>query len=322
MGSIFISYRRSDSEGYAGRLWDRIAARFGSKNVFMDVDSIDPGDRFPDILAQALDSSDVLVAVVGKNWVGITLEGKRRIDETEDFVRQEVGGAMSRGIHVIPVLVGGATLPPPKELPSDLATLSTFNAVEVRHTRFDDDVQRLLSGVDAALQKAKTRPSRSRPETSVGRSRPETSVGPLLTPVFGITPGQTTRGDVAALLGEKQLQAFGRVKKQSKEQNAQGWAFECAQISVEHDGSEYSANPSDLVRAIEYWGDEQLPLGFTTSMELDAARQTAMKHFTWLGYQSFRGLVFSNRENGPILLEISSIGGRKNPLTYKVYGAI
>jgi hypothetical protein len=224
MGSIFISYRRSDSEGYAGRLWDRIAARFGSKNVFMDVDSIDPGDNFPDILAQALDSSDVLVAVVGKDWVGITLEGKRRIDENEDFVHQEVAGAMSRGIHVIPVLVGGATLPKPGELPPDLATLSTFNTVEVRHTRFDDDVQRLLAGGDAALQKAKTRPS---------RSRRETPVGPFLTPVFGITPGQSTRGDVAELLGKGKLQAFGRVKNQSKEQSAQGWAFQFAEIGIE-----------------------------------------------------------------------------------------
>jgi hypothetical protein len=294
-------------------VYDRIAAKFGSKNVFMDVDSIDPGDRFPDILAQALDSSDVLVAIVGKNWFGIALEGKRRIDEPDDFVRQEVGGAISRGIHVIPVLVGGAMLPQPEELPPDLATLSAFNAVEVRHTRFDDDVQRLLSGIDAAVQKAKTRPS---------RSRPETAVGPLLTPVFGITPGQTTRRDVAALLANTQLQAFGGVKKQSKEQDAQGWGFQFGQINVEHEGDEYTANPSDLVRSIEYWGDEHLPLGFTTSIELDAAQQIAMKHFTWLGYQSFRGLVFSNRENGPILFEIKSRGGRKNPLTYKVYGAI
>jgi len=314
MRSIFISYRRADSEGYAGRLWDRIAAKFGSKNVFMDVDSIDPGEPFPNILAQALESSDVLVAVVGKNWVGLTLEGKRRIDETEDFVRLEVAGAMTRGILVIPVLVGGATLPHPQELPSDLTMLSTFNAIEVRHTRFDDDIQRLLAGVEAGLQKAKTRPSRSPRGTSAGA---------LLTPVFGITPGQSTRGDVDALLHSGQLQAFGRMKKgRSSKQNAQGWSFEFGQISVEHDGSDYTANPSDLVRAIEYWGDEQLPLGFTTSMELDAASQIAVKHFVWLGTQNFRGLVFSNRENGPILLEISWTGDRKNQLTYKVYGAI
>lgn len=309
MGSIFLSYRRSDSEGYAGRLWDRIAAKFGTRNVFMDVDSIDPGDRFPEILAQALESSDVLVAIVGPNWVGSTREGKRRIDEKEDFVRVEVAGAMSRGILVIPVLVGGATLPPPKELPHDLATLASFNAIEVRHTRFDDDVQPLLAALDAALQQAKTRRR---------RSRREIPGGPVLTPVFGITPGVSTRRDVAELLEKGQLEAFGRLEKQ----NDQGWKLQFARISVAHEGGDYTVNPADLIRSIEYWGDEQLRLGFTTSMELDMARQIAMKHFIWLGYQSFRGLVFSNRNNGPILLEISWTGGSKNPLTYRVYGPI
>jgi len=165
------------------------------------------------------------------------------------------------------------------------------------------------TGLDAALQKGRKRQS---------RSRRETPAGPVLTPVFGITPGRSTRRDVVRLLVKGKLQAFGKLKKQ----NHRGWTFQFGEISVTHDKVDSTANPGDVIRSIEYWGDEQLPLGFTTGLELDTARQIAMKHFIWLGYQSFRGLVFSDRDNGPILLEISWISSRKNPLTYKVYGAI
>ncbi len=309
MGSIFISYRRADSEGYAGRLWDHIAAKFGAKKVFMDVDSIGPGDKFPEILSQALESCDVLIAVIGANWVGPTPKGQRRIDEESDFVRQEVVGAIARGIAVIPVLVGGATLMQAAELPPELAALSTFNAIEVRHPSFNADVQRLLAGLDRALLNAKKQRRRSPRKTPDKQS---------LTPVFGITPGLSTRGDIVRLLSNKQLQALGKLKKK----DADRWEFQFAYIIIAHEGEDYTANPSDVVYSIEYWGNKQLPLGFTTSMELDAARQIAMKHFVWLGFQDFRGLVFSNRENGPIMLEISGYDERENPLTYTIYGSI
>ena len=308
MGSIFISYRRSDSEGYAGRLWDRITTKFGSENVFMDVDSINPGDNFPEMLDQALESSDVLLAIIGRDWVGLSADRTRRIDDEADFVRLEVAGAIRHGITVIPVLVGGAALPSPAELPADLAALSRFNAIEIRHSRFNDDAQRLLEGLDRALQQARS----SRP------AAPARPSSPILTPIFGITPGQSARRDVSALIERGRLQAFGPLKQQGPQQ----WTFQFAEVTVAHRGSEYTVNPNDIIYSIEYWGDEPLPLGFTTTMTLDQARQLATQHFVWLGTQDFRGLVFSNREDGPILLEISWKSGRQNPLTYEIYGPL
>ena len=123
-GRIFISYRRADSAGYAGRIYDRLTAHFGEDAVFMDVDTIEAGVDFVEVLQNAVQSCDVLVALIGRGWLDIKdAAGKRRLDNPEDFVRIEIAAALSRDIRVIPVLVDGASMPRSTELPDNLKPL-------------------------------------------------------------------------------------------------------------------------------------------------------------------------------------------------------
>src|ERR1043166_4935681 len=92
---IFISYRRDDSEGVAGRLFDRLATQFGREQIFMDVDAIAPGEDFIDVIERAVTSCDVLIAVIGRGWLEARdQDGRRRIDNPEDFVRVEIVAAL------------------------------------------------------------------------------------------------------------------------------------------------------------------------------------------------------------------------------------
>src|SRR5437660_12337965 len=107
MSSVFISYRRADSEGYAGRIFDRLHQEFGEQ-VFRDVDTIDGGTRFADEIDKQLGMCKVALVVIGPNWLDARDEsGKRRLDDPQDWVRIEVATALSHNICVIPVTVGG-----------------------------------------------------------------------------------------------------------------------------------------------------------------------------------------------------------------------
>src|SRR5258705_4256034 len=114
MRRLFINYRRQDSEGHVGRLYDHLVQHFDPAGVFMDVDSIEPGADFIKTLQDAIAAADVLLAVIGPHWLTIADEkGERRLDQWDDFVRIEIAAAIQRGKLVIPVLVGGATMPSP-----------------------------------------------------------------------------------------------------------------------------------------------------------------------------------------------------------------
>ena len=90
-GGIFVSYRRQDSSHLAGRLYDRLADRFGKSQVFMDVDTIEPGVNFAEEVNRAVATCTVLLAVVGPNWLTVTDEyGCRRLDDPDDYVRLEI----------------------------------------------------------------------------------------------------------------------------------------------------------------------------------------------------------------------------------------
>lgn len=152
MSRIFISYRRQDSEGYVGRVYDHLVQRFDRNDVFMDVDSIAPGADFVQELEAAVAACDVFIAVIGPHWAGITDEaGRRRLDQWNDFVRIEIASALKQHKHVIPVLVGRALMPSPADLPDDLAPLARRQAVELSHQRFTYDMQKLVDAVLRAL---------------------------------------------------------------------------------------------------------------------------------------------------------------------------
>jgi hypothetical protein len=145
-GRIFISYRREQTSGLAGRLFDRLADRFDETRVFMDVDSIEPGVDFADVITRAVASCDVLLAVIGPGWLTASDEaGQRRLEDPDDLVRLEVEAALARDVRVIPVLVEGAVMPRRKDLPENLATLARRNAFILRHETFRADAARLAA---------------------------------------------------------------------------------------------------------------------------------------------------------------------------------
>jgi TIR domain len=151
-GRIFLSYRREETDFPAGWLHDRLAAHFGRDQVFRDVDDIPLGANFPDVIAKAVASCDVLLALIGSQWMTITdEEGKRRLDDPNDFVRLEIEAALQRDVLVIPILVRGAKMPRAGQLPGSLAELVHRNALELSSTSFDFDTGRLLEVLDETL---------------------------------------------------------------------------------------------------------------------------------------------------------------------------
>src|ERR687897_2239906 len=121
---VFISYRRDESAGYAGWIADSFEEYFGEDKVFRDIDSLEPGLDFSEAIERALESSEVLVAVIGRNWSTATdTAGHKRLENPDDYVRVEIATALQRNIRVIPLLVQGAAMPSASELPDDLARL-------------------------------------------------------------------------------------------------------------------------------------------------------------------------------------------------------
>jgi WD40 repeat protein len=169
-GSVFISYRRQETSGLAGRLYDRLADRFGDDQVFMDVDTIALGVDFAEVITQAVSTCQVLLAVIGPRWLTATdQDGRRRLDDPDDTVRLEVTAALERDIRVIPILVEGATMPRRQELPDSLASLARRNALSVRHESFHSDADRLLNEIEPVL-----RPPAAAAPVSSGPARPVT----------------------------------------------------------------------------------------------------------------------------------------------------
>jgi hypothetical protein len=152
MSGIFISYRREDAAGHAGRLFDRLAQHFGRDQVFMDVAGIDPGVDFVEAIEQAVGSCNVLIVVIGKQWAQATdAAGRRRLEDSNDFVRLEAAAALKRNVRVIPLLVEGATLPATESLPDDLRALTRRNAFELRDSRWEADMVLLIDALEKVL---------------------------------------------------------------------------------------------------------------------------------------------------------------------------
>ena len=121
----------------------------------MDLDSIEPGLDFAEVIQDALNSCAVLVALIGRQWVTLTNEeGARRLDDPDDYVRFEVKTALERGVRVIPVLLDGADPLRQRQLPSELHKLARLNDHKMSYDRYQDDANRLLDLIERILAAA------------------------------------------------------------------------------------------------------------------------------------------------------------------------
>ncbi len=146
MSRIFISYRRGDTNAWAGRLSDSLKAILGRINVFRDIEDIPPGVEFDTYIARQVGSCDVLIALIGPNWLSVQDEvGRRRLDDPKDFLRLEIATALKPNIPVIPVLVAAAAMPSHDDLPEELKPLSRRQAFELTDTHWSIDCQRLTA---------------------------------------------------------------------------------------------------------------------------------------------------------------------------------
>jgi tetratricopeptide (TPR) repeat protein len=155
MSGIFISYRREDSQQVAGRLFDRLAQHFGKERVFRDIDTIAPGAKFAQVIAERVGACDALVALIGERWLDAKdAQGRRRLDLPDDFVRAEIAEALAQNKLVIPVLIEGTPMPARNALPPEIAALADFNALPIGDARFDFDVGRLTSVIGKVIPTA------------------------------------------------------------------------------------------------------------------------------------------------------------------------
>jgi hypothetical protein len=146
---VFLNYRRDDSADAAGRLYDALAARFGHDRVFMDIDAIELGVDFEEVVNQAVDSSDVVIAVIGRQWLTLVdSHGRRRVDDPDDPVRMELEAALGADVRVVPVLVQGVEMPGSDELPEALRKLARRNALEMSPSRWNHDLGRLIEALE------------------------------------------------------------------------------------------------------------------------------------------------------------------------------
>jgi ABC-type amino acid transport substrate-binding protein len=180
-GRIFISYRREDSAYPAGWLFDRLADSYGKGQIFKDVDNIELGEDFVERITAAVGSCDVLLALIGPQWLTIADErGQRRLDSGDDFVRLEIEAALTRKVLVIPILVDGASMPDADQLPPSLAKLVRRQALELSPNRFESDTGRLLKVLDKTLAEAARYPR--------GIAVPPTTAPPITAPPITAPP--------------------------------------------------------------------------------------------------------------------------------------
>lgn len=152
MIKIFISYRQSDSRGDSRQLYERLAESFGAENVFFDVSKLELGDDWLAIVKEKVRSSDILLAVIGENWLQTKNDtGGLRLHDADDPVRVEIAAALAQAIRVIPVLLHRAQLPRASELPANIKKLSNAVVHEIRHRSFDRDVDDLIEQLGGSV---------------------------------------------------------------------------------------------------------------------------------------------------------------------------
>jgi hypothetical protein len=149
MPSIFICYRRQDTSGYAGRLHDVLVPAVGRESVFMDIDTLRPGVDFAAEIRDTLARTDVVLVLIGPHWANARDDvGSRRLDDPNDYVRQEIATAVRGGVRIVPVLVGGSHLPKRDTLAEEIRPLTERHAVELSDRRWHEDTMRLIESLN------------------------------------------------------------------------------------------------------------------------------------------------------------------------------
>jgi TIR domain len=297
-GRVFITYRREDTAYPAGWLHDRLVDRLGHEQVFKDVDSIELGDDFVQVLSDAVASTDVLLALIGDTWLTATDEhGRRRLDDPDDFVRLEIEAALTRGVRVIPILVEGATMPRAEDLPATLAPLARRQALELSPTRFTFETSRLFQAIDKSLadvQAAQPEPAAPKPLLRrLGEwAKPRRT---WILAVAGVAAAAAAAAVLAFVLldSDGSPPAAGFAFTDDFSSNADGWTSDPVGGGSVEDGTFRVA----WERAEDRWGVMASPSLSTTAppnlrLEVDARRSGGDATDAW-GYGLFC------RANGP-----------------------
>jgi hypothetical protein len=151
---IFVCYRRDDTEGHAGRLYDRLEERFPGR-VFMDVASVGVGTRWAEVIDSTLQSCGAAVILIGKRWLAPGPDGRRRIDAADDTTRAEITTALRLNLEIVPVLVSDALLPSRSDVPPDVAPILDWQALHIDEEDYDHDVVRLIRALEDKLHAAR-----------------------------------------------------------------------------------------------------------------------------------------------------------------------
>ncbi len=186
MSGVFINYRTKDEPYFAAGIYHDLVGRFGDEQVFRDCDSLWPADHYPTVIREKLRSSEVMLVIIGPQWLVLTDDdtGERLIDRDHDWVRAEIADALSRGIAVVPVLLYDTKLPRKEDLPSNIARLLTFQKCEIHHRSYPDDVERLVKSIVALAPGVAVPQLFEKPMSPPAQWLPST----LLRPEYGVVP--------------------------------------------------------------------------------------------------------------------------------------
>jgi hypothetical protein len=158
--TVFINYRRGETAGEARALFNELTQTLGRDSVFMDVDTIALGRDFRQVVRERVETCDLMLALVGRDWVSsANPAGRRRLDDANDFVRIEIEAALKRNIPLTPVLVQGAQMPSPEELPETIREFAYRNGFELSHNRWESDVHEMLKRLGLANDERQSAPS-------------------------------------------------------------------------------------------------------------------------------------------------------------------
>lgn len=312
MPKIFVSYRRTDSMAYTGRIYDRLVNAFGVRNIFKDVDDIPPGVDFRTVLDEALTKADSVLVIIGPQWLLTTDDyGKRRLLDPTDFVRLEVENALKRDdVLVIPVLVNNATMPPAESLPDSLKDLAYRNSVVVRNDPdFSRDINQLIDVIDQRERPSKmprilmglaalialavlavlllprlTAPTDTTPPTEVAQSVETSEATPEITPTVEPTTAPEASPTVSEPTTETTTEATAEVTEVA--------AVDLTPTVLYPDGRLLQFVYNDTSFYVHNTSSVRLAFGSLSFEALDASGEPTAFRFDGAGWSRLSGDIF------------------------------